>query len=190
VLVVEDDPQFRLVLQMILEEDCEPVLAGTKAAARSLIPTRAWRGVLLDVRLPDGDGTALLPLIRQYRPRIPVLVMTGGEAAANHVAYAHGAQFLTKPFPAGWYASFRDRMNGLGTPGALGVELERLGLTPAEVDVFARLGNGETAAQVAQALGLTAYTVRTHCANVHRRLGVSTLAEVLGVAAGWLRRGA
>jgi DNA-binding NarL/FixJ family response regulator len=186
VLVVEDDALFARVLHMVLEEDCEAIIAGSLAAATRLLPLRDWRGVLLDIRLPDGDGTTLLPAIRERAPKIPVIVMTGAESPVHtHAAYRHGAWFLAKPMPPRWYSRFRDRMHGLETAQSLPDQLQRIGLTPSEVEVFTRLGSGETAGEVAVALGVSVNTVRTHATNVHRRLGVGTLAEVLGVAAGW-----
>ena len=55
---------------------------------------------MLDIKLPDMDGAALLPEIQQHRPRAQVVICSG--AALDDTAQAlleAGAQaFIQKPF--------------------------------------------------------------------------------------------
>jgi len=189
-LVIEDEILLVTQLRCALEVECEPVFVDSKREARRLIPSRPWRGIMVDVGLTDGDGTRLLPLIREHHPEIPVIVMTGAEnAALSHAAFRQRARFLTKPLPLGWLRVLIDEMLGVGAPRSLRLTLEVLGLTPAEVLVVTRLASGATAAETAAALSVSPTTIRTQCASVYRRLGVNSLVEALSVAAGWRARG-
>jgi DNA-binding NtrC family response regulator len=56
--------------------------------------------VLLDYRLPDGDGLTVLRRIKEASPDIPVILMTAFSSVENAVdAMKHGAyHYLNKPF--------------------------------------------------------------------------------------------
>jgi CheY-like chemotaxis protein len=102
ILVVEDNPANLLLVKAVLRlADLTVVEATTVAAARVLVRDTMPDLVLMDVRLPDGDG---LELTRELKASpvtaaIPVLVLTAhamkgdGEAAA--AAGCDG--FITKP---------------------------------------------------------------------------------------------
>jgi len=75
---------------------CRVAEAATAAAAVAAVHAAdsPFDLVILDVTLPDGDGTTVVPLIRQSAPRTRILVVSGlGEV---HDAGADG--FLAKPF--------------------------------------------------------------------------------------------
>ncbi|MEI9986283.1 MAG: sigma-54 dependent transcriptional regulator [Aliidongia sp.] len=104
ILVVEDSTA---VLEMVARQLAAlnfPVRgAGTLAEARSLLagPVPAV-AVLLDLRLPDGDGMALLRELRGGKTDPAVIVMTAHGSIDNAVdAMRDGADdFLVKPFAA------------------------------------------------------------------------------------------
>jgi hypothetical protein len=106
VLVVEDDPQSREVIQTLLERTgCRVLAVATGAEAlRALAGAGARTDLLLaDVGLPDMSGRDLAVLVRRERPRLPVLLMTGhGESPggnAGTTAHQHDAfPLLHKPF--------------------------------------------------------------------------------------------
>jgi len=55
--------------------------------------------VMLDCRLPDGDGVALGQRLCERAPGLPLLLMSGREhAGARSLAAAGKAVFLAKPF--------------------------------------------------------------------------------------------
>jgi DNA-binding NarL/FixJ family response regulator len=185
VLVVEDEPLVAQTLCVSLREVAQPTVASTKHEALQLLRQGAWRGILLDVALPDGMGTDLLPQIKQHQPNAVVIVTTGAEnASASHAAAHHRAIFLSKPLLSGWLRLFLAEMRG-SRDESIVPDLARIGLSPAEIEVFSRLAEGLQAADVAASLSISVATVRTHSANVYRRLGVRSLAGVLRLAAGW-----
>jgi DNA-binding response OmpR family regulator len=76
ILVVEDDPTLRLVLQDNLRSegyDVEVAADGVSAVrhTQAIIPDL----IVLDLTLPDCDGFELLPVLRQSG-QVPIIVLT------------------------------------------------------------------------------------------------------------------
>jgi DNA-binding NtrC family response regulator len=100
ILVVDDEELVRWSLRERLTRDGYGVLeAGTCARALE----QAAGGVdlvLLDYRLPDGDGLTVLRRIKEASPDTPVILMTAFSSVENAVdAMKHGAyHYLNKPF--------------------------------------------------------------------------------------------
>ena len=102
-LVIEDSkPQAELYRQYLSREDMQVDVAGTGAEARQMIARRAPDLVLLDLRLPDEDGSELLRWIRQLHLHCPVVVITGHSSVDVAVdVIRNGADdFIEKPVTA------------------------------------------------------------------------------------------
>ncbi|MCL4818724.1 MAG: sigma-54 dependent transcriptional regulator [Vicinamibacteria bacterium] len=100
VLVVDDDEGVRSGLRRFLNlKGYDAIEAGTAAEAEDAVLRTAPDLVLLDLRLPDGDGGALIPGLRAACPGLAVVVLTGhGSVEVAVAAIKRGAeQFLTKP---------------------------------------------------------------------------------------------
>ena len=101
VLVVDDDAEICDAISSVVER-----MRHTPIAARTFregIEAAADRNVdvaLVDVRLPDGDGLDLLPLLREQPPFPEVIIMTGfGDADGAELAIKSGAwDYVEKPF--------------------------------------------------------------------------------------------
>jgi DNA-binding response OmpR family regulator len=107
VLVVEDDSGIAAGLRDHLARLGYAVdLTSTLAGAWTALATEPFDIVLLDLGLPDGDGTALLRRLRAGRadacpnPATPVLIMTARDEVASRIAGLDlGADdYLAKPF--------------------------------------------------------------------------------------------
>jgi two-component system response regulator GlrR len=101
VLVVDDDEDLRELLSLRLEHNgYEVVCEQTCAGGMDRLEDRGFDAMILDLRLPDGDGLSLLPRIKERRPDLPVIMLTAHGSIESAVeAMRLGAfGFLTKPF--------------------------------------------------------------------------------------------
>ena len=99
-LIVDDEELVRWSLRERFRRDGYTVVeAGTAAAAIEQV-TGGIDLVLLDYRLPDGDGLTVLRRIKELAPDTPVILMTAFSTVENAVeAMKHGAyHYLNKPF--------------------------------------------------------------------------------------------
>lgn len=107
VLVVEDDEGIAAGLALSLRQHGHALdQAGSVAAAWSMLQAEPFDLLLLDLGLPDGDGTELLRRLRASPPgrlpdaALPVLIMTARDEVASRIAGLDlGADdYVTKPF--------------------------------------------------------------------------------------------
>ncbi len=101
VLVVDDDESIRKTLAAILEEEAHAV--DTAANGREAIrksKTRAYNLALIDIRLPDMEGTTLLTKMADTTPRMRKIIITGYPSLQNAMdALNRGADaYILKPF--------------------------------------------------------------------------------------------
>lgn len=99
ILVVDDEPLLREILRDELEAAGAKVWeAGNTQEARALLRSQAFDAVLTDMRMPGGDGVALLDEIPQLTQKPVVLLMSGYPDLSLEQAIARGAKgILTKP---------------------------------------------------------------------------------------------
>jgi DNA-binding NarL/FixJ family response regulator len=87
VLIVDDDPLFRLGVAAALagDEQLEFILseAGDGEAALALIAAENPAVVLLDLNMPRLDGHAVARLVKERWPQIGVIVLTGSDSAED-----------------------------------------------------------------------------------------------------------
>jgi len=102
VLVVEDEAQMRTFVRIALESHGFQMLEAP-TAAEGIRQARAYTPdvVLLDLGLPDGDGSKVTRRIREYSS-VPILVISARGSEESKVrALDEGADdYLTKPFGA------------------------------------------------------------------------------------------
>ncbi|HET9663886.1 MAG TPA: response regulator, partial [Burkholderiales bacterium] len=104
ILNVEDDSPARFLKSRILERaGFRVVEAVTAADAVRSAAAENLRLVLLDLRLPDGDGFMVCEQIKASRPSLPVVMITStyGTAQGRQDGLASGADaYLIEPVPA------------------------------------------------------------------------------------------
>ncbi|QGM98423.1 response regulator [Methylocystis parvus] len=101
ILIVEDQPDLAAVMGERLTRsgyvaDC----VGTLAEATEALRQYEYPLLLLDRRLPDGDGVSILQTIRVSRPSTRVMLVTAARALDEKIngLDAGADDYLTKPF--------------------------------------------------------------------------------------------
>lgn len=102
VLVVDDEPGMVRTVTRILEGEHRVLRAASSAEAEAHLEAGDIDLALVDVRMPQPDGFALLERIRRRWPDTDVIMMTGSVADTDQKlvqAIEAGAfYFITKPF--------------------------------------------------------------------------------------------
>jgi two-component system response regulator AtoC len=101
VLIADDERNIREALSSLLAgEGIETRTAADGAAARALLESEAFDGMVMDLRMPRMDGLELLRWISETGPRVPVIVISAyGDVSDAVQAMKLGARdYLVKPF--------------------------------------------------------------------------------------------
>jgi two-component system, NtrC family, response regulator len=101
VLVVDDEESIRRLMEKELSSMRRSVCGADSARkAFELIERQQFDVIVLDIRLPDGDGVELLEKFKQAIPDVEVILITGYGNVDNAVeAMKLGAyDYITKPF--------------------------------------------------------------------------------------------
>jgi CheY-like chemotaxis protein len=142
ILIVEDDEDTRFVYSVLLQMEGYCVThVGTAADAMSRVLSTGYDLLIMDVRLPDGDGVELCKKIRAFNRLTPVMFVSAAAYQKDvERGMKAGAQaYLTKPAEA---ENLLDKIQYL---------LGQKSMTPLERD-FSRLTGLIADASVAAAL--------------------------------------
>jgi DNA-binding response OmpR family regulator len=239
ILVVDDEPDIRALVQLNLELDGHRVVtAANGAEALELIADEVPDVMLLDLMMPEVDGWTVLETIKAASDldvnRIPVLMLTANDAAdARLRGGIEGAiRFLTKPFAP---AVLREEVNnallgdaeplkrrkaqqaaleqlariekgsdgqegGVARPHLTRLEhrpstapepqqviaaREKLAtLTEKQRDLLEKLATATSVSEAATELGVSRSNVYASLRRISRKLGVSSVPELLGLVRG------
>jgi DNA-binding response OmpR family regulator len=105
VLVVDDDKMLRseLVEQFALYDEFETVDVGSGAEGLSLAKSQTFDMIILDVDMPDMQGTDVAQLIRSAGIATPIVMLTGNTGEASEILGLNSGanDYVTKPFRFG-----------------------------------------------------------------------------------------
>lgn len=204
VLIVEDEDAIRRFLRLALEGAGHRVHEAA-TLARGLIEAAARRPdlLVLDLALPDGDGTALIAQLRSWSA-MPILVLSARSAEGDKIAAldAGADDYLVKPFgPGELLARVRAQLRrsqsaAAGQPliafGPIRLDLTRrlveragraLHLTPIEYKLLTQLATQPervlTHQQLLKAVwgpghAQDTHYVRVHMANLRKKIETNT----------------
>jgi two-component system cell cycle response regulator DivK len=99
---IEDEPQIRELLQLILGEECKLLpAASAKEAIEHLVHEPSL--FLIDLHLPGMNGLELTKLIRTIFPTVPIIILTAlsREKYEDKAIEMGATTFLEKPFNPG-----------------------------------------------------------------------------------------
>ncbi len=191
IYVIDDDDAVRQSLEFLLST------AGIKArgfdSAKAFIdalPQINSGCVVTDVRMPDITGIELLKHVRQHKPALPVIVITGhGDIALAVEAMKIGAvDFLEKPFDDDvLIASVKSALSEVADNGKRNAELgginEKLAaLSNRERQVLEGLVAGHPNKTIAFDLGISPRTVEIYRANLMTKMSANSLSDLVRMA--------
>jgi two-component system, NarL family, response regulator DevR len=206
ILLVEDHASFRQTLAFVFDQQPEfevVAQAGTLAEARrEMEGSEADLGVI-DLTLPDGEGTELIGELCEANPEFAALVLTASLDRTEHAraVEAGAAGVLHKSADVDMIL---DATRRLGEGGTLLSEDELIALlrlagqereeavearasieqiTPREKEVLQKLAEGLSNKEIATELHMSVDTERTHMMNILNKLGVHSRLQALLFAA-------
>ena len=100
-LIVEDDGDVRDLVSLVLREEGYAVDAAPDATeGLSLAMTNDYDALVLDVRLPDGNGMDIARALRREQRSVPILMLTAQRTPSDAVRGldAGADDYLGKPF--------------------------------------------------------------------------------------------
>ena len=102
ILVIDDEPNIRLLLESFLSIDYNVVCKDDGLDALQWLEENLPDLIICDIQMPNMDGYQFLGKLRQrdYTRHTPVIMLSGNEASKERIkCYKLGAQdYLTKPF--------------------------------------------------------------------------------------------
>lgn len=198
VLIVDDHEVLGASLAHVLNDEDDIVavgLAATLSQARARIVSASPDVLILDRRLPDGDGVDALAELKSLRPHMNVLVLTAtsSDDVLVRALEAGAAGFLSKTrslaevttavrAAAQGEASISPEMLARLLPKLTRVPGPDPALTRREQEVLAMLAHGLSNAAIATELSVSVNTVRNHVANLSAKLGAHSKLEAMSIA--------
>jgi len=194
VLVADDHPVVRAGLEGMLatQPDFELVASvadGAQALAR--IRERAPDVALLDLRMPEIDGLALIEELGGTTTRLLVLTTYENDADISSCLAAGAAGYLLKDTPRNeLFDAIRRAARGERVLSPRIAERMRRrnadALSARELEVLSAAARGEPNRAIAKRLFISEATVKTHLLHIYNKLGVSQRTAAVTEA---LRRG-
>ncbi|MEU5877481.1 response regulator transcription factor [Spirillospora sp. NPDC047279] len=206
VLIVDDHTLFAEALSARLGREPDLVIlpvASDVRRALALTATERPHVIVLDLTLGPENGLDVLDRVREHHPDVRVVVLTAmSDVNAIVQAIRRGAVgWLSKTESADQVSRVirgAARRGGWIPPDVLGDVLRRLlddlpeqanggaqllgELTPREREVLQCMVDGLNRAEIAERLGLSANTVRTHTQNLLAKLDLHSALEAITLA--------
>jgi len=198
VLIIDDHTLFRSGLRELLERRGIAVVGAVGDGregcdlVRELLPDV----VLLDLRMPEVDGLAVLDRLNRAALDIPVVMLTTSSEERDLVeSLRNGARgYLLKDMePNQLIDSLHEIVGGKtvvasdmagvlarvvqGEERAPQRETQFSELTPREMEILCHLAEGQSNKVIARELGITDGTVKLHVRAILRKLGVQSRVE-------------
>lgn len=200
VAIVDDHVMVAEMLSLVIAGESDLRLAGvagTVAAAIDLARDENPDVILMDYRLPDGDGIQAVKAILADRPDTNIVMLSGADASdlLARAVEAGCVGLLGKDRPVEEVvASIRsaargevvirsDDFAGLLTKLRKTPDQKTQFLTARELEVLQLLARAHTTERIADELFISINTVRNHVANILSKLGVHSKLEAVAVAA-------
>lgn len=101
ILIVDDEPGIRESLNLILSDHYDLILTDSGAQALEIIDNcNDIALVLMDIKMPQVNGLEVLAAIKQKRPDLNVIIITGYKSVetASEASSLGASGYIVKPF--------------------------------------------------------------------------------------------
>ena len=192
ILLVDDHALIRAGLANLLTQNNHEVVAeaSTSSQASALINTHKPEIVLVDINLGTSSGIDLIKEMKKSgaASKFAVLTMHDDTQTLESAKDAGAIAFVTKSAPTEslleilqTIATGTDKFLKAGKINQITVAKD-FELTPRELEVLTLLPTGATANAIGALLFLTEATVKTHLANIYRKLAANNRAQAVSIA--------
>jgi DNA-binding NarL/FixJ family response regulator len=196
VLIADDHPLIIAGIRRTIEhvEDMEVVgEARTGPELMQLIERRRPDLVLMDLKMPGGDGVEAILRIRQRWPEVKCVVLSACDdrptidaalqagASAYVLKSAHTVDIASVLRQASTGAVFHAPAYVQPPAGVAGAT-DAPALTERERSILSAVASGMTTAAISQDLWISEHTIKFHLTNIYRKLGVTNRAGAVRYA--------
>jgi DNA-binding NarL/FixJ family response regulator len=196
VLLVDDHELIREGLRRAFERDSSFEVvgeAGTVAQALATIRATTPDVVIMDVRLPDGNGLDAVRKLRQAGQHMGIVILTmyAGDQQLFEALEAGASSFVAKDAPAEEVlaaarhaATSPQSFSAADLANAMRRKLAPAGpqLSPREREVLRLLADGLAVSGIAKTLYISESTTKTHISKLYEKLGAGNRAQALMTA--------
>ena len=196
--MVDDHPVTREGIHSVFENEPSFEVVGYAATAASAVKEVGRcqpEVVLLDLRLPDRSGLEIIERLTTSGCRVIALTAHGDEQSMVQAFRAGARGFLLKGIRPSLLREAVRAVTGDGTfvDPRVAARLVRLAtmagepkgpfdLTRRELGVLQYFPNGVSNQEIADELGISVQTVKTHVRGILRKLGARDRAQAAGIA--------
>ena len=193
VLIVDDHPVVRVGLRTMLESETNISVTGVaESAEKALLEVQNVQPdvVLMDLRMPEMEGTKAIGELRRIQPDLRILVLTNYEADEDifRALQAGAMGYLLKSTPQEEIIKAIEMVhdNRRCLPANIKERLfEMMGreaLSQREIEVLKLVAMGKSNKEIADALFISDKTARNHVANCLVKLGANDRTEAATTA--------
>jgi two-component system NarL family response regulator len=197
VLIVDDHPVVRVGLRTMLESEANITVTGMAESGKEALREMqrcAPNVVLMDLRMPEMEGTQAIAELRRLQPDVRILVLTNYEADDYifRALQAGAMGYLLKNTPQEEIVQAIEMVhdNRRCIPPRIKEHLSdmigRDELSQRELEVLALVALGQSNKQIAHSLNISDKTARNHVASCLVKLGAD---DRTGAATTAIRRG-
>lgn len=197
VLIVEDDVRLRASLRLLLDGEASvEVVADVGSAAEAIDALESATAdiALIDLGLPDRDGTSLVAELKQKHPALEIMVHTVFEDwdVVFAALRAGATSYVLKGASPRELVEALDELHRGGAPMSPSIARAVLlhlradrgpdVLSPRERAILRAIDRGLAYKQVARELAISAHTVHSHIKNIYAALSATDRKSALAAA--------
>lgn len=191
ILVVDDHELIRAGLSDALTKNGFEIIGEASSVAQALAMLNQYKPeiTLVDINLGASSGIDLIEqaIASKSGSKFIVVTMHDDTATLETAKKAGATAFVTKSAPVESLIEVIEKIaagiNGFFKAGEIKTSISKkdFQLTARELEVLALLPTGATASAIGSMLFLSEATVKTHLANIYRKLGATNRAQAVSI---------